>query len=147
MKKLAIINLIITILIGCSLIYIYNQKSKIDKYFTETISAKVIRSDYYDSTTGKRSGIVYQYKFGDKEYEYKAADRSEMNINIGDKQIIKVNPDKPEDHIDKYNIEILDELINIIKVFFIIFLVLTTLDFVIHIVIHYMKKRKEQPIC
>ena len=70
-----------------------------------------------------------------------------MNINIGDKQIIKVNPDKPEDHIDKYNIEILDELINIVKVFFIIFLVLTALDFVIHIVIQYMKKWKEQSIC
>lgn len=137
----------IAILFGCLLGYFIHQQSLMKETYTETVPATVINVNYdYDNEEDAYFyNNTYQYHFGSKTYEFqsKVYTNTKQN-NVGDKIILRINPNNPEEKLEDGIEDAIELIKNIVKAFFIGNLSIALLFLGIVILRSISRKRKEQ---
>ena len=137
----------IAILFGCLLGYFLHQQSLMKETYTETVPATVINVNYdYDNEEDAYFyNNTYQYHFGGKTYEFKSkVYTSTKQNNVGDKIILRINPNNPEEKLEDGIEDAIELIKNIVKAFFIGNLSIALLFLGIVILRSISRKRKEQ---
>lgn len=136
----------IAILFGCLLGYFLHQQSLMKETYTETIPSTVIDIKYAPDEDGTYFyNNTYQYHFGGKTYEFnsKVYTKTKQN-NIGDKIILRINPNNPEEKLEDGIEDAIELMKNIVKALFICNLSIALLLLCVVILRSISRKRKEQ---